>query len=84
MEVRIPFELDRPAVDDVERGAQDSDWQPVKDAAKIAAFTEDRAIADGYAAAGITGLRPFASNAAMARPEDAVDFPARWRAWPPS
>ena len=76
MEVRIPFELKRPAIDDVERGAQDSDWQPVKDAAKIAAFTEDRAIADGYAAAQITGLRPFASNAAMAQPEDAVNFPA--------
>ena len=48
VEVRIPFELDRGAVDDAARGAQDCDWQPVKDAAKIAAFTEDRAIADGY------------------------------------
>jgi uncharacterized linocin/CFP29 family protein len=75
VEVRIPFELDRTAIDDVDRGAQDSDWQPVKDAAKIAAFTEDRAIADGYAAAGITGLRPFSSNAAVALPEDPVDFP---------
>ena len=76
VEVRIPFELSRTAIDDVERGAQDSDWQPLKDAAKIAAFTEDRAIADGYPAAQITGLRPFASNAAMPQPEDAVDFPA--------
>jgi uncharacterized linocin/CFP29 family protein len=75
VEVRIPFELDRTAIDDVERGAQDSDWQPVKDAAKIAAFTEDRAIADGYAAAGITGVRPFASNAAMLQPEDPADYP---------
>ena len=75
VEVRIPFELDRTDIDDVERGAQDSDWQPVKDAAKIAAFTEDRAIADGYAAAGITGLRPFASNAAMPLPADPVDYP---------
>ncbi|GAA2016927.1 family 1 encapsulin nanocompartment shell protein [Catenulispora yoronensis] len=76
VEVRIPFELDRQAVDDAERGAQDSDWQPVKDAAKIAAFTEDRAIADGYAAAGVTGLRPFSSHAAMAQPEDPADYPA--------
>ena len=76
VEIRIPFELDRRDIDDVERGAQDGDWQPVKDAAKIAAFTEDRAIADGYAAAGITGLRPFSSHAAMAQPADPADFPA--------
>ncbi|NUP49729.1 MAG: bacteriocin family protein [Catenulispora sp.] len=76
VEIRIPFELDRQAVDDAERGAQDSDWQPVKDAAKIAAFTEDRAIADGYAAAGITGLRPFSSNAAVTLPADPADLPA--------
>lgn len=76
VEIRIPFELDRQAVDDAERGAQDSDWQPVKDAAKIAAFTEDRAIADGYPAAGITGLRPFSSNPTMEQPADPADFPA--------
>ena len=33
VELRVPFELDRQAIDDVERGAKDSDWQPVKDAA---------------------------------------------------
>lgn len=34
VELRVPFELDRDAIDDAERGAQDSDWQPVKDAAR--------------------------------------------------
>src|SRR5262245_20169886 len=33
VELRAPFDLDRAAIDDVERGAQDSDWQPVKEAA---------------------------------------------------
>src|SRR5580658_1907540 len=28
VELRVPFELDRQAIDDVERGANDSDWQP--------------------------------------------------------
>ena len=37
VELRVPFELDRQQIDDVERGANDSDWQPAKDAA-----TEDR------------------------------------------
>src|SRR5262245_8821214 len=34
VELRTTFELDRQAIDDVERGATDSDWQAVKDAAR--------------------------------------------------
>ncbi len=52
VELRVPFELDRQQIDDVERGANDSDWQPAKDAARLLAFAEDRAIFEGYAAAG--------------------------------
>src|ERR1700756_4893319 len=48
VEVRVPFELDRQQIDDVERGANDSDWQPAKDASRKIAFTEDRAIFEGY------------------------------------
>ena len=57
IEFRVPFRLTRQAVDDVERGAQDSDWQPVKDAARQIAFAEDRAIFEGYPAGGIAGIR---------------------------
>src|SRR4029077_13275363 len=28
VELRVPFELNRQQIDDVERGADDSDWQP--------------------------------------------------------
>ncbi len=38
VELRFPFELERQAIDDVERGANDSDWQPAKDAARQIAF----------------------------------------------
>src|SRR5262249_29166089 len=31
VELRVPFELDRQQIDDVERGSADSDWQPAKD-----------------------------------------------------
>ena len=44
VELRVPFELDRHAIDDVARGANDSDWQPAKDAARQIAFAEDGAI----------------------------------------
>ena len=57
VELRVPFELDRQAIDDVDRGANDSDWQPAKDAARQIAFAEDGAIFEGYAAAGIVGIR---------------------------
>src|ERR1700744_5141850 len=44
VELRVPFDLDRQQIDDVERGANDSDWQPAKDAAQRLAGAEDRAI----------------------------------------
>ena len=67
VEFRVPFVVDRQAVDDVERGAKDADWQPVKDAAKQIAFTEDRAVSDGFAAAGIAGIaRQYVQSAVLA------------------
>ena len=44
MRLRVPFTLSRTDIDDVERGSQDSDWDPVKDAAKQLAYAADRAI----------------------------------------
>jgi uncharacterized linocin/CFP29 family protein len=75
VELRVPFTVDRQQVDDVERGAKDADWQPVKDAARQLAFAEDRAIFDGYAAAGITGIRASSSNPPITLPTDARDYP---------
>lgn len=75
VELRVPFTLDRQAVDDVERGAQDPDWQPVKDAAKQIAFAEDRAVLEGYPPAGITGIRNSSSNPALPLPAEIVRYP---------
>jgi uncharacterized linocin/CFP29 family protein len=75
VELRVPFELARQAIDDVERGANDSDWQPVKDAARRVAFAEDGAIFDGYAAAGIKGIRQGTSNPIMTLPANVRQFP---------
>src|SRR5277367_289990 len=70
VELRVPFELDRQSIDDVERGANDSDWQPAKDAARQIAFAEDSAVFDGYAAAGIEGIRQGTSNPIKTLPAD--------------
>ncbi len=76
VELRVPVSVDRDAIDDVERGAEDSDWQPVKDASRQLAFAEDRAIFEGYPAAGITGIRRESGNPAMSLPADVRDYPA--------
>ena len=65
---RAVHAVDREQIDDVDRGAQDSDWQPVKDAAKKIAFAEDRAIFEGYAAGG---YRPV-SGGVLQRPDRAA------------
>jgi len=75
VELRVPFELSRQAIDDVERGSDDSDWQSAKDAAKKLAFVEDRAIFNGYAEANIQGIREGTSNPIAALPADVRDYP---------
>src|SRR6202035_1339573 len=75
VELRVPFELARQAIDDVERGATDSDWSPVKEAARKIAFAEDRAVFDGYAAAGIQGIRQGTSNPVLTLPSSVKGYP---------
>jgi uncharacterized linocin/CFP29 family protein len=75
VELRVPFELMRAAIDDVERGANDSDWSPLKDAARSIAFAEDRAVFDGYAAAGIQGIRQGTSNPVLTLPASVQGYP---------
>ena len=75
VELRVPFELERQMIDDVERGASDSDWQPAKDAARKLAFAEDRAIFEGYGAAGIMGVRQGTNNPKKSLPGDVRKYP---------
>jgi uncharacterized linocin/CFP29 family protein len=75
VELRVPFELNRQMIDDVARGANDSDWQPAKDAARQMAYAEDGAIFDGYDAAGIVGIRQGTSNLKMSLPTDVREYP---------
>ena len=75
VELRVPFELSRETIDDVERGSDDSNWQPAKEAAKKLAFAEDRAIFDGYREAGIQGIRESTSNSVETLPSDVRAYP---------
>jgi uncharacterized linocin/CFP29 family protein len=75
VELRVPFELTREAIDAVERGANDSDWSPLKEAARKIALAEDRAVFDGYAAAGIQGIRQGTSNPVLTLPSSVSGYP---------
>ena len=75
IELRVPFQIDRQMIDDVERGANDSDWQPAKEAARKLAFAEDRAIFEGYPAAGIVGIRRGTSNPKKSLPTEVRKYP---------
>ncbi|MFJ2862014.1 family 1 encapsulin nanocompartment shell protein [Kitasatospora sp. NPDC087314] len=75
VELRVPFTVHRDAVDDVERGSRDSDWQPVKDAARTIALAEDRAVFEGYRAAAIEGIRAGSTNPPIQLPEDVREYP---------
>lgn len=76
VQLRVPFLLSREAIDSVERGSEDADWDPLKEAARVIAHAEDHAVFDGYAAATIGGIRPGASNPAVKLPTAAKDYPA--------
>jgi uncharacterized linocin/CFP29 family protein len=75
VELRVPFTLSREQIDDVARGARDSDWQPARSAARQIAAAEDQAIFAGYPAAGIGGIVPGASNPPLILPADVADYP---------
>lgn len=75
VELRVPFTVTRDAVDDVARGSQDSDWDPVKAAAQTMALNEDRAIFEGYSAARITGIKQASEHPAGSLPDDPLLAP---------
>ncbi|WP_214405594.1 family 1 encapsulin nanocompartment shell protein [Pseudonocardia lacus] len=55
-EVRVPFTVDRSAIEDIERGDPAADLADLERAARLAAEVENRAVFHGWGAAGITGI----------------------------
>ena len=75
IELRVPFEISREELDAIGRGARDADLDPVRNAARAAAIAEDRAIFQGYKAAGIEGIFEASSKQSLA-------IPAKYDAYP--
>jgi uncharacterized linocin/CFP29 family protein len=75
IEIRIPFEVDREELDAIGRGDTNPDLDSVRNAARAAAIAEDRAIFQGYAAAGIDGIFPAAGSQGLTIPTDFGQYP---------
>ena len=76
VELRIPFEMSRSDLDDVERGAKDPDTDAVIAAARAIAIAEDHAVFHGFAAAGIRGICEAQAKEGVAIGDDYEKFPA--------
>jgi uncharacterized linocin/CFP29 family protein len=63
LEIRVPFSLERLEVEAIERGAQEADLEPLREAVRAASELEDRLIFDGIpdVAAGIGSESPHPS-----------------------
>lgn len=75
LELRVPFELSLAELDDVDRGADDIELDPVADAARKLADLEDKAVFYGVEAAGIEGLLSSSTQPKLTLSTDFSDFP---------
>ncbi len=75
VELRVPFELTREAIDDVERGRERFRLAARQGRRQNDAFAEDGAIFEGYVDANIEGIRQGTSNPVMTLPSDVRDYP---------
>lgn len=75
VELRVPFELSRDELDTVARGAKDADLQPVVEAARTIAITENNAIFHGYPAGDIQGIAQAAQQVTLTLTDDFVRYP---------
>jgi len=75
VELRAPFELSRSDLDDIERGASDTDFSALDDAARQLAIAENTTVFHGNAGAGITGLVEASGHAPITFGDDFDRYP---------
>jgi uncharacterized linocin/CFP29 family protein len=75
VELRVPFDLPLSELDNVARGADDLDVEPVAEAARQLALLEDGAIFSGMPEAQIGGMAPSSAHEPIKLPSDFREFP---------
>lgn len=76
IELRTPFELSREELESVGRGARDPNLDVVREAARITAIAEDRAVFHGYPDGGIVGIAQAAADSTLTISDDYEAYPA--------
>ena len=71
VEVRIPFHLNVWELDNIERGAENIDFDPLRDAAKEIATFEENIIYNGFKQANIDGLKASSEYKSGKMPDEA-------------
>lgn len=74
IEIRKPFELDLWELDNVDRGAEDIDLDPLENAVNEFALFEEQAIYDGFKKANIKGLEKSTEKPPVDLPSDPEQF----------
>jgi len=75
VETRQPAVLNQLELDNITRGARDSDLQPLEDAARRIALFEETAIYEGFADGRIEGIAEASTHDPIELPENAEDYP---------
>jgi uncharacterized linocin/CFP29 family protein len=75
IELSVPFALERENVERIERGASSIDLDPLRDAARALAATEDAALFEGCPQADIPGLLTHTSHPMVPLSRDALRIP---------
>jgi uncharacterized linocin/CFP29 family protein len=75
VEYRAEFWLERAELDAIDRGAQDADLDPVRDAARRLALAEDTAVFHGNRAALIDGIATSTPHPKLAISDNYRDYP---------
>jgi uncharacterized linocin/CFP29 family protein len=75
VELRVPFQVTREALEAAGRGAKDPDLDAVRNAGSAAAVAEDRVVFHGLAAGAIVGIMEAAAGTGLALSDDFTAYP---------
>ena len=70
LELRVPFDISRQQLDDIDRGAVDVDFGSLDDAVRRLGVAENAVVFKGHPSAGITGITATSSHAPIALGDD--------------
>jgi uncharacterized linocin/CFP29 family protein len=75
LEIRVPFVLNIWELDNVSRGADDADLEPLGEAARKAAQFEDHMIYNGFSGGSVKGIIEASPHEPTALPDDVQAYP---------